>query len=121
MSSLDVPVRDDDILVNPYALTEDLLPASKLLEEHLFASDNNAFKRLLSEVSLKCIGMVPWSFQHKLHGLVVILHGGIIMPPALFELTFALYMTIIWLYINKSDSYFFMQTNPMDSYSHELQ
>ena len=49
---LDVPVRDGDILVNPYALTEDLLPPSKLLEDHLFASDNSVFKRLLTEVSL---------------------------------------------------------------------
>ena len=69
MSTLDVPVRDDDILVNPYALTEDLLPPSKLLEEHLFASNNNAFKRLLSEVSLICIMvlgdvLIPFNMKH---------------------------------------------------------
>lgn len=56
MSTLDVPVRDDDILLNPYALTDDLLPPSKLLEDHLFASDNSVFRRLLNEVSLICIG-----------------------------------------------------------------
>ena len=52
---LDAPVRDDDIAANPYSLAakpEDLLPPSKLLEEHLFASDNNVFKKLLSEVGL---------------------------------------------------------------------
>ena len=52
---IDAPVKDDDILVNPYSLTtkpEDLLPPSKLLEEHLFASDNSVFKKLLSEVGL---------------------------------------------------------------------
>ena len=55
MSAIDVPVRDGDILVNPYALTEDLLPPSKLLEEHLFAFDCNVFRRLVHEVSLICI------------------------------------------------------------------
>ena len=53
MCVLDAPVRDDDIAANPYSLEakpEDLLPASKLLKEHLFASDNNVFKKLLSEV-----------------------------------------------------------------------
>lgn len=55
---IDAPIRDDDILVNPYSLAtrpEDLLPASKLLEEHLFGSDNNVFKRLLSEVIMYII------------------------------------------------------------------
>ena len=52
---LDAAVRNDDILVNPYSLAtkpEDLLPPSKLLEEHLFMSDNSVFKKLLSEVGL---------------------------------------------------------------------
>ena len=52
---IDAPVRDDDILVNPYSLAtkpENLLPPSKLLVEHLFTSDNGVFKKLLSEVGL---------------------------------------------------------------------
>lgn len=55
MCVIDAPVRDDDSLVNPYSLAtrpEDLLPPSKLLEEHLFASDNGVFRKLLNEVGL---------------------------------------------------------------------
>ena len=55
MCVLGAPVRDDGIAANPYSLAakpEDLVPPSKLLEEHLFASDNNVFKKLLSEVGL---------------------------------------------------------------------
>lgn len=46
----DSPNKADD-LPNPYTLVENLLPASRLVEEHLFGADN-VFKRLLHEVKM---------------------------------------------------------------------
>jgi len=66
---IDAPIKEDDMLANPYSLAtrpEDLLPASQLLEEYLFASDNNVFKRLLSEV-IKICNYLELQSNHKLY------------------------------------------------------
>jgi len=48
--STDSPNKADD-LSNPYTLVDNPLPASRLVEEHLFGADN-IFKRLLHEVGI---------------------------------------------------------------------
>ena len=68
MCVLDAPVRNDDIAAYPYSLAvkpDDLLPPSKLIEEHLFALDNNVFKKLLGLVWIYIQYEVAIVFQGK--------------------------------------------------------